>query len=105
MLSLLEIALGLRAIAAVELHCRDAVVAGEQKLRLADFLGDDQRLVIVAQRGAKFTMALVDLPQYDQRHRQMIALAQPPVEIDRRLRRSQALDIATVGKRAVRHRE
>ena len=61
-LGLLEIALRLGAIAAIELHRRDAVVAGEQKLRLADFLGDDQRFLIVAQRGAEFTMALMDLP-------------------------------------------
>ena len=50
-------------------------------------------------------MALVDLPEHDQRHRQMVELAELPVEIDRRLRRLQALVVTALGERAIGHRE
>ena len=50
-------------------------------------------------------VALVDLAQHDQRHRQMVDQAEPAVEVDGGFRRLDALRLAAIGERAVGHRE
>ena len=47
----------------------------------------------------------MDLPEHDQRHREVVEQAEPAIEVDRRLRRLDAFGLAAVGQRAVRHRE
>ena len=48
-------------------------------------------------------VALVDLAQDDQRHRQMIEQPQPAVEVDGHLRRLDAFRLAPIGQRAIGH--
>jgi hypothetical protein len=50
-------------------------------------------------------VALVDLPEDDQRHREVVELAELPVEIDRGLRRLQTIVVAASRERAKGHCE
>src|SRR5262245_21261565 len=74
-----EPALGLVLVTALDGERGQPVVARKQELGLADFFGGGQGLPIA--RGALLVIAaaLVDLPQDDQRDRQVIALTEPPV--------------------------
>jgi hypothetical protein len=50
-------------------------------------------------------MALVNLAEDDQRHREVVDLAELAIEVDRRLRGAQAVVVAALRERAIRHRE
>src|SRR5678816_4470289 len=93
-------ALGLRLVAGVDGQRGQAVVAGEEQLRLPDRAGDLERFAIVPRALLVLAATLMDLGQDDQRHRQMTALPQPAVDLHRRLRGLDAL-VVVAGHRAV----
>ena len=49
-------------------------IAGEQQLRLVGLLGERERFPVVRDRAGRIAVTLVDLPEHDQRHRQVIEL-------------------------------
>jgi hypothetical protein len=59
----------------------------------------------VGDRAGRLAVTLVDLPEHDQRHREVIELSEAPVEIVRGVCGADALLVAAVGERAVGHRE
>ena len=56
-------------------------------------------------RAGRLAVTLVDLPEHDQRHREVIELPELPIEVDRGARGADALLVAAVGERAVGDRE
>lgn len=71
-------------VTGVEMQCRQAIVAGEEELGIADLLGQGQGFLVHGEGLPVLPVALVDLPEDDQGHRQVIDEAEPPVEIDGR---------------------
>ena len=94
-----------RLVAQIQVDGGEAIVAGKQQLRLVGLLGERERFPVVRDRAGRIAVTLVDLPEHDQRHRQVIELPEAPVEIDRGVRGADALLVAAVGERAVGHRE
>ena len=82
-----------------------AIVAGKQQLRLPDPLGQAQRLLVHGEGRRPLAVALVDLAEHDQGHRQVIDQPQPTVEVDGGLRGLDAFRLASIGERAAGHRE
>ena len=74
----------------VEKQGGHALEARKDELRLGHGLGQFQRLFVVAQRFVGVAVALVDLPEHDQRHCQVVEQTELSIEIDRRLRRIDA---------------
>src|SRR5512147_3165213 len=70
----LEPAIGLGLVAALDRKRAQAVVAGHQQLRLADSLGELERLGVVAPARFGVAAALVDLREDDQRHGEVATL-------------------------------
>src|SRR5712691_4473204 len=99
-----EPALGFVFTALLDGERGQPVIAREEELRLADLLGDVQRLPVG--RGALVVgaAALVDLSENDQRDRQVIALTEPPVQVRRGLGRADTA-VVVAGQRAVAARE
>src|SRR6266540_7300690 len=50
----------------------------------------------------RVAVALVNLPEHDERHRQMVQLSEPTIELNGRLSSSNPLLITLVGERTVR---
>src|SRR5262249_43383658 len=99
-----EPALGFFLSALLDGERGQSVVAREQELRLADLLGDLERLPVARGALVPGAAALVDLPENDERDRQVIALTEPPVELHRGFRRAHA-PVVVAGQRAVAARE
>jgi hypothetical protein len=78
----------------------ESVVAGKEKLRPSDLLGQTECLIRRECEGV-VAVALVDLTEDDQWHRQMIEQTQPTVEVDGRLRCLDAFRFAPVRQRAI----
>lgn len=95
----------LALVAQVQVNGGEAIVAGKQQLRLVRRLGERERFPVVCDRAGRIAVTLVDLPEHDQGHREVIELPEAPVEIDRGVRRADPLLVAAVGERAGRHRE
>jgi hypothetical protein len=104
-LGLLHELLGPALVAQIEMGGGEAIIAGEQQLRLVGLLGERERFLVVRDRAGRIAVALVDLPEHDQRQREVVELPEAPVEIDGGVRRADALLVAAVGERAVGHRE
>src|SRR4029453_19264167 len=79
----------------------ESVVAGKEKLRLSDLLGQTECLLIRRECEGVVAVALVDLTEDDQWHRQMIEQTQPTVEVDGRLRCLDTFRFAPIRQRAV----
>ena len=59
------------------------VVAREEELGLAHLLGETERLSIVPSSQLGLAVALVDLAEHDQGHREVVELAELAVQLDR----------------------
>src|SRR5207245_7396522 len=92
-------------IAGVEVEGSEAVVARKQKLRLAGLLGQAERFLIRSEGLGTLSMALVNLAEHDQGHRQVIEQSQTAVEIDGGPRGFDAFGLAPIRQRAVGYRE
>src|SRR3990172_3152418 len=105
-LCLLHEAFGLDLIAHLEIQRGETIVAREEQLRLARRLGKGLRFPIALERSRGIAaVTLIDLSQHDQRNREMVEVAQPPVQVDRRLRGHHALRLAAIGQGTVRDGE
>src|SRR4030095_996161 len=99
-------ALVFRLVAGVDGQRGQAVVAGEEQLRLPDCAGDVERFAIIPRALLVLATALVDLREDDERYRQVAALPQPAVHLHRRLGGLDALVVVagdgavTAGQRA-----
>ena len=71
-----------RAVAAIQVDGRQAVVAREDELRLSDPLRQRQRLAIRGLRFLQLAAALMDLRHHDERNGEVIQLAELAVERD-----------------------
>ena len=101
LLRLRQVNLGHSLVPGIEIKSSEAIVAGEEQLRLADLFGQAQRFLIGGEGQSVVAVALVDLAQDDQRNRQVIEEPQSSVEVDGLLRRLNALRLASVGQRAI----
>ena len=71
----------------IEANGGEAVIARDNKLRLADLFGYRQRLAVFVVRLLKLAPTLMDLCHDDQRHGKVVELPQLAVERRRGLRR------------------
>ena len=92
-------------VATVEMNRREAVVAGQDELRLPSLLGQCERLAICLLRLLKCAATLVDLRDHDERHSEVIQLSELAIEIGSRPRRLQALRVAPLRERTVCRRQ
>jgi hypothetical protein len=92
-------------VVTVEVERGQAIIAREEELRLPCRLDEGERLLIVAPRQLRVAMALLDLAQHYERHRQVVELAELAVEVEGRLRRREAPLLAPVCERAVGNRQ
>src|SRR4030095_1764582 len=97
--------LGQAFVAEVQMDGGEAIIAGEQQLWFSGILGERERFLVVRDRSRRIAVTLVDLPEHDQRHGEVVELTEAPIEIDGGVRRADALLVAAVGERAVGHRE
>src|SRR6478735_12476338 len=74
--------LGTGAVAAIQVDRGQAVVAGEDQLRLADPLGERERLTVGVIRFLELSAALMDLRHDDQRNGEVVQLPEVAVERD-----------------------
>src|SRR5438105_4076810 len=86
-----EIPLGLGHVAPIKVQRRKAIIARKKQLRLGRFLGQLECLVIAAGGEFPLAMALVNLPEHDQRHGKMLAQIERAVEFNRLFGRRHAL--------------
>src|SRR5450755_3584913 len=100
-----EVGLGAGVVALIKKHGRHSLQAGKHQLGLIHFLSQHKRLLVVPQRAVSVAVALVNLPENDQRHRQMVEQSELPVEIDRGLRCTQPLFVTALSERAKGNRE
>ena len=96
----LKVTIGLGQIVEVEIERCQAIIAWKQQLRLASFARDLERLAVEAAWQFGLAVALMDLAEHDQRHRQVLALVERPVDLDRLFGRRHAFVWAAVGEGA-----
>lgn len=95
-----KVTVSFRQIIEVEIERRKTIIARKEQLRLARFARQFERFVIESGSHFGLPLALVDLPQHDQRHRQMLALIERPIDLHGLLGCRNALGLAAVRKRA-----
>ncbi len=78
-----EIPLGLGHVAAIKVQRRETIIAWKELLRLAGFARDLDGLIVAAGGLIGPEMALMDLPEHDQGHREMLALIERAIDLDR----------------------
>jgi len=78
-----KITLGLGHVASIKVKRRKAIIARKELLRLAHFPCHLNCLIVTAGGEFRLAMALINLPEHNQRHSEMLALIQRPVEFDR----------------------
>src|SRR5262245_16123279 len=78
-----EPSLGFLLEIALDRERGEPLVARHQELRFTDRLGDREGPSVVVLTALVVAAALVDLPQDDQRHRQVVLLAEVLIELDR----------------------
>src|SRR5688572_5442987 len=93
--------LGACFIARLEVETRKAIVTGIEQLWLAGLLRERERLGVVVERRARRAVALFDLGEDDERHGEMVQLAEASIQLDRGTHRADAVLVAAVGQRAV----
>src|SRR5207247_10476520 len=95
-----EIALRFGLVAEVQVKRGQAIVAGEQELRLARLRDQAERLPVALEGARGVAVALVDLAQHDERDSEVVELTELPVELDGGLRCLDALGLAAIRERA-----
>lgn len=80
-----EIPLGLGHVASIKVQCRKTIIARKELLRLAGLARHLDCLIVAAGSQVGAEMALMDLPEHDQGHREMLALIECTVDLDRLL--------------------
>src|SRR4051794_13708379 len=78
-----EISLGLGHVAPIKVQRRKTIIAWKQLLRLAGFARHLDCLIVATSSQIGPEMALMDLPEHDQRHGEMLALIKRAVDFDR----------------------
>ena len=96
-----EISFRLVHFVEIEAQRRKAIIARKQQLRLACFQSHRQRFVVVTTGQLRLAVALMNLSKHDQRHGEMIALIQRPIDRDRPFGGGNALLRATIGESAI----
>src|SRR5688500_17115003 len=69
-------------LADVEVERSEAVVAGKEELRLSGLFSQAKCLLVGCKSESVIAMALMDLTEHDQRHRQVVQQPEPTVEVD-----------------------
>ncbi len=67
-------------VASIQINRRQAVVAGNDQLRFADFLSQRERFAIRLVRLLKLAAALMDLRDHDERYGKVVQLSQFAIE-------------------------
>src|SRR5262247_2209563 len=88
-------------ITGIEVQGREAIVARKQELRLAGLLGQGESLLIGRESERLLAVALVDLPEHNQWHCQMIDQPQPTIKINCPSRRLETFRLASIGQSAI----
>jgi hypothetical protein len=78
-----KISLGLRHVVSIEVQRRETIIAWKELLRLARFASHLNCLIVAAGRKFRLAMALINLPEHNQWHSEMLALIKRAVEFNR----------------------
>jgi hypothetical protein len=89
--------LGQLVVPGIQMQRSQAVVAGEEELRFPCLLGKPQRLLIRREGQRVVAVALVNLSEHDQWHRQVVEKPKLTVEVDCLLRRLDTINLASIG--------
>src|SRR6185369_11098973 len=90
-----EIDLRLCRAAGVEIQRRQTIVAGKKQLRLVDLLGQMQCLRVRLEGERVIAVALVNLTEHDERHREVIEQSEAAIQLCSRARGLDSFGLAS----------
>src|SRR5262245_6602063 len=100
-----QVALRLGLVTEIQVQRSKAIVAREHELWFAGGLDEAERLAVALERTRRIAVALIDLPEHDERHREVIELTELTIQLDGGLSSLDALGLATIRQGAIRNSE